>query len=148
MRTLELWRKRRRLRRERKRLDKKHFAVRGKLEGEERRQAIIAYSSAREINRIDLEMVETQKINLTALKLGIEVPLQDKEVWVIYQVPIENGTQSKMVYTQEGKRRMWKLIRQERRSNAEFWIKILTPIIAALTGLAGTIIALISILKK
>jgi lipopolysaccharide export LptBFGC system permease protein LptF len=41
-----------------------------------------------------------------------------------------------------------KLIRQERRTNAEWWVKIVTPLLAALISLLGLVVALVTVSRK
>jgi uncharacterized membrane protein YfcA len=47
-----------------------------------------------------------------------------------------------------GKAGVAKLFREERRKNAEWWIKTMGSIIGLLTGLLGALIGVIAFLKK
>ena len=84
---LELWRKKRALRRELRGLEKKHIAVRDKLEDAERHQAIGEYARARDINWVQQAQLKTGKITRAAFKLGIKIPFGNEELWIIKQMP-------------------------------------------------------------
>jgi hypothetical protein len=50
--------------------------------------------------------------------------------------------------TPEGRVLLKRAIRADRRNNLEWWIKMITPILAAATGLLGVLIGLIAVLRK
>lgn len=148
MQTLQEWRERRVLLREIKQLKKSYTAKKDTVQAQGKSQLLSAHMSELVDIKLKLKQLETKQINRRATKLGIKIPTDDKEVWYTQMVSGEDGPEAVAVYSQEGKRRMGRLIRDERRSNVEFWIKILSPIIAALTGLTGAIIGLLAFLKK
>jgi hypothetical protein len=88
-----------------------------------------------------LDAIKTRKLLEKARKMGIEVPAKNSE-WF---------NQQENVYTEEtytmlswdGEAKLRKLIRKQRRENMDWWLKIIT----AFTGLIGTLIGLIAILK-
>lgn len=93
-----------------------------------------------------LAVLESVQLVDKAHKLGIEIP--STESWWEFEYA-EDGIGSYRSYLSElGKVKVAKLIREEKLKNAEQWIKLIAPLISALTGLLGVIIGLIAILSK
>ena len=94
-----------------------------------------------EANR-KLEIAETLLLVPKASRLGIDLQPGDPSIWTTYP------DVSLPMLTSQGLAKLKKKVRDERLSIAEKRAEILAPIIALLTGLAGTIIGIISLLKK
>jgi DNA transposition AAA+ family ATPase len=93
-----------------------------------------------------LAAVESAQLLRRAHKLGIEVP--ETGAWWDYEL-VDGGKGSRQTHLSEfGKVKVAKLIREEKLKNVEQWIKLIAPILTALTGLLGVIIGLIAILRK
>jgi len=89
-----------------------------------------------------IRQIESALLLKEALHLGIEYPTSDQkpEWW--------NNTSDGQWLTHRGQIGLNKLIREERRKNIEWWVKIVTPLIGAAISLIGLIIALITIVRK
>jgi hypothetical protein len=86
--------------------------------------------------------LESAQLLRKAHKLGIEVP--DTNSWWEYEFFDEDRRSRRIHLSEFGKIKVAKLIREERVKNAEQLIKLVAPIIAALTGLVGAIIGLLA----
>jgi hypothetical protein len=86
---------------------------------------------------------KTKRLIAKAEKLGIEIP----DEWWTRPRPEDPFTVKP--YIGDRKRtKLKRLIQDERYKQAKKWTELLAPIIGALTGIIGTIIGLIAILKK
>jgi len=90
-----------------------------------------------------INVLETDKILDKAQSYGIELP-KDKKHWWWDDIDYE-GENFRSYLTDVGKAGVKKLIRDEKRLNVEWWVKIIVSIFAALTGLVGSIIGVLSI---
>lgn len=89
---------------------------------------------------VEIERRKTKSLIRKARNLGIDVPVDDPE-WFLERI-----THNERIYkilSSTGETRLRLLIQKHRRENIEWWLKI----IAALTGLIGTLIGLVAILK-
>jgi hypothetical protein len=93
-----------------------------------------------------INMLETDQILEKAESYGIELP-KDKSRWWWDDIDYE-GENFRSYLTEAGKAGVKKMIRDERRLTVEWWVKIIVGILAALTGLVGSIIGVLSVLKK
>jgi hypothetical protein len=98
----------------------------------------------------ELEVLVTAQLIHQANKHGIDILPE----WVSnpdsegYNYSRKVGT-SYIELTLIGTVKLRNAIRQKRRENIEWWItKVVIPLIAALTGLAGTVIAILALLRK
>ena len=89
-----------------------------------------------------LHRVESELLRIQAHQLGIEYPTENEkpEWWV--------ADQTEPLLSETGLIRLNKLVKEEKRKNKEWWITILASLIGALTGLVGSLIALIAILHE
>mgnify|MGYP003580614802 CR=1 FL=1 len=93
-------------------------------------------------NRVAREQIESGFLLLKAHSLGIEYPTQeDNPKWW-------NSNVADAWLSEHGQIRLNKLIKDERRKNIEWWVKVITPLLGALISLMGLVIALITVLKK
>ena len=60
----------------------------------------------------------------------------------------QEGADGRYYLTSEGKARVSYLIWEVRKQNIEWWVKIIGGTLAGLTGLAGTIIGIIAVLRN
>lgn len=135
------WRARRELKRELVNITRR-YAPRLKAAAEEQREAIEGERDS-EIAApyILLEMLETKRLLRKVSKLGIEHKY-DQTWWA------ENEITEQSWLNNRGHAKLRKLIRDERFSVAEKWVKILVPVLTALISLLGLLVALISISKS
>lgn len=103
------------------------------------------------------ERVETDKLKREALELGIEIPYHKSWWWDDFDRYVDDYNSLEMweyvsdeytYLTDIGKAGVRKLIYDEKFNRRERWVKLITQIIVALTGLGGIIIGIISSLKK
>lgn len=90
-----------------------------------------------------LDRFESEVLTALALKYGVET-LTDSRSW---NDDSEGGMSPEDVtswLTPKGQAKLRASIREQQRKNWEFWIKV----IAALTGLVGSLIGVIAVLKK
>lgn len=109
--------------------------------------------AAKEIERIEAEigLLRTSRFVLTAIRLGIDVLPHTNEWFYTRQVkekPPYGGSRSVSTLTKLGESKLRREIWIERRARWEFWLKVIGLIITGLTGLLGTAIGVIAILKK
>lgn len=50
--------------------------------------------------------------------------------------------------TKTGRLMVANLLKEERKRNIEWWVKIVTPVLAALISLLGLVVALVTVSKK
>lgn len=97
--------------------------------------------------RQELEGLETDEIMAKVYRLGIELPEKRADWWwddLDYMGP----DSFRSYLTPKGKSYVWKLIKDERKKNVEFWIKTIGGFIPMLTALAGTVAAILAVLSK
>lgn len=91
-----------------------------------------------------LEFFESELLLAKAERLGIDLP-ERKDWWSSEDVMNELSPDGVTWWlSQKGRIGVANLIKQERRKDLEWWLKI----IAALTGLGGVLIGIISALKR
>ena len=90
-----------------------------------------------------LEMFESSLLTIEARRLGIEIP--ENSQWGRNRNAESNGHYWLSDFGRTG---VTKLIKEERRKNIEWWIKLITPILSALISLLGLIVALVTVSKK
>jgi hypothetical protein len=128
----DYWRERRRLRREIAAMVRR---------GEEQEAALAERPSALAGPLVIFELLEYERLKRKARRLGIDYQgLSDNRDG--YEIT-EDGQLSG-----EGYARLRKAIRDERLSIAEKWVKILVPLITAIAGLVGVLVALVSLSRK
>ncbi|MEN3325624.1 MAG: hypothetical protein V7638_431 [Acidobacteriota bacterium] len=94
-----------------------------------------------------LAVIDTDRLLLKVRQLGIELP-SGKENWWWDDLDYVGPDDSRSYLTDIGKSAVSKLIREERRKNVEWWVKIIVTLTTALTGLVGALIGVFSLLKK
>jgi lipopolysaccharide export LptBFGC system permease protein LptF len=96
--------------------------------------------------------LETNRLMHKARKLGIQLS-QTPSWWEMdesaepEQMP-DGSYSGKFYLTKIGKVGVSKLIREEKRKNVEWWVKIITPILSAIIALLGLLVGLVSVSKK
>jgi hypothetical protein len=90
-----------------------------------------------------LDYLKTQQLLRKADRLSIDITPEQNPRWWYTQ-----NEEGYPILTKSGQIRVKKLIDDERFARSERWIKLLAPIIAALTGLVGTIIGLLAFLWR
>jgi|GEM_PF-1902701 Predicted oxidoreductase len=91
--------------------------------------------------KIEYDYNETLILLAEAARLGIELP-EGKEGWYYS----ESGYES--LLTGLGQIRARRLLRDERRKNVEWWVRVIGPVLTVLVGLLGLLVALLSLLYK
>jgi hypothetical protein len=86
----------------------------------------------------ELHSVRSRQLVLKAQEVGVELK-PDVDWWLDEYLG---------VLSNKGITMATKLIRSERRQNVEWWVKVCTPLIAALISLLGLIVALVTVSKK
>jgi hypothetical protein len=145
------WVKTRKLKRElaQKRIEVSELQNRLRLEGVSDAEAAVPIVAAvREVERVKAEIGEmrTARLNLKAIRLGIDLPPTE---WLYTRHVQQPGGSSRQVstLTPYGESKLRRNIMIEQRTRREFWLKHIPPIIAALTGVLGTLIGLLAILR-
>ena len=119
-----------------------------RLEGvPEEEAAVSVVAAAREVERLEAEVekIRTGRLILKAIRLGIDPPPTD---WLYTRYVYEpNQTTQVSTLTKLGESKLRRNILIEQRTRLEFWSKFIPPIITAITGLLGTLIGLLAILK-
>jgi hypothetical protein len=82
-----------------------------------------------------------------AEELGIEFP-PGKKSWWFDDLDFKDPDSYRSYLTDAGKAGVAKLIRDERKKNAEWWVKTVVSVITALTGLVGTLIGIFAVLDN
>ncbi len=109
--------------------------------GEEQEAALAERPSALAGPLVQFELLEYERLMRKARRLGIDYQgLSDGRDG--YEIT-EDGQLSG-----EGCARLRKAIRDERLNIAERWVKILVPLITAIAGLVGVLVALVSLSRK
>lgn len=102
----------------------------------------------REIHRGEQELLilESEALFRKAERYAIEIPLTPSWWWddSVSGLPPEDVSR---YLTKVGQVGVKKLIRDERRNNIEWWLKVAGLFITLLTGLLGTLIGVIALLK-
>jgi hypothetical protein len=144
---IKAWLERHALKSKKKRLDKIYLPlIKAKEHGSPEWEEIYTqYLRAISFYEPELRQVTSKRLNRKAIKFGIDIKFD--EWYISHQVFTDNGSYMCTVLTPLGEIKLRRLIRDERRNNIGFWVKILAPIITALTGLAGAIIGLLAIIK-
>lgn len=95
----------------------------------------------------EIEGLETDFLLKRIETLGIELP-KGKSSWWRNDIEYSDFDDVRFYLTSTGKRYVNKLIRDERKKNIEWWIKLVGGLIPMLTALAGTIAAILAVLSK
>lgn len=146
---VKAWIERRALKRKKIRLDAEYLPlIKSHVEGSpEWKEIYTKYLRAISFYEPELKQVTTKRLNLKAIRLGIS-PIEYKDWYSSHRVFTDNGgSYTCTVLTTLGEIKLRRLIRDDRRNTIKFWVKILAPIITALTGLAGAAIGLLTIIK-
>ncbi len=100
-----------------------------------------------------LETLESSLLREKAHRLGIDVPSHtDKPEWWLDDIE-ENELQGAPEYaitrwlSPVGKAVIRRRIREEKRKDKEWWLKVILSVLTALTGVGGVVIGIISLLK-
>lgn len=137
------WKEARSLKREISLLQKQQFRLDPLADQEKKAKLAIRISDRQQ----RLAAIDTDRIFLKVRKLGIELP-SGKDSWWWDDMDYVGPDDSRSYLTNIGKAAVSKLIREERRKNIEWWVKIIVTVITALTGLVGALIGVFSLLKK
>jgi hypothetical protein len=137
------WRERRSLQRGINLLKKEESTFDG-LEDQEKLAKLHIKLSGRELR---LAVIDTDRLLRKVRQLGIELPPK-KDSWWWDDMDYAGPDDYRSYLTDIGKASVSKLIREERRKNIEWWVKIVVTIITALTGLVGSLIGVLSVLNK
>lgn len=143
------WKEKRKLRREIKLLEKERFALdiqKPLFDGVPKPSEISEVNSKLFNRNRELAAIETDQLYRKAQKFGIEFP-KNKHNWWWDDIDHE-GENFRNYLTDIGKASVLRLIREERRKDIEWWVKIIGGVITLLTGLAGSIIGIIAVLKN
>ena len=103
-------------------------------------------------DRLKREAEETSKLTSELLSRGIDLPREGGLWWD--DMDDHGGTIDEIeaatnyYLTDKGKATARRLIREDKRRNVEWWIKIIGSIVALTTGLLGTLIGVLAFLKK
>jgi len=134
------WREGRRYRREIAGIIRR-YKPRLKAADEEDREAILSECDADLLSpMMCLELVEYEVLSRKARRLGIDYKSDGRG--------FGNEITEDGKLLQTGNAKLRKLIHNERLDRAEKWVKVIVPILAALTGLAGALIGVLSVLNK
>ncbi|CAN5363106.1 hypothetical protein BH20ACI1_BH20ACI1_01540 [soil metagenome] len=94
-----------------------------------------------------LDAIDTDRLLKKAQQLGIEIS-PDKKNWWWDDFDDAGADNFRHYLTDIGKAGISKLIKEEKRENIEWWVKMFVAIITALTGLIGSIIGVVAVLRK
>lgn len=109
-------------------------------------------SLARGRRRLELALAtfESDLVMRKARRYAIDVPNQrDRPTW--WATNYDEGMPFEAIsewLTPAGRVGVSKLIREERRRNIEWWVKIITPILGALISLMGLLVALVTVVRR
>jgi hypothetical protein len=135
------WRERRKLKRQLADITRR-YTPRLKAASEENREAIEGERESEMVSPyILLELLETERLLKKVRKLGIDYKY-DQTWWA------ENEITEQSWLNNRGHAKLRKLIRDERFNIAGQWVKILVPVLTALMGLLGLLVALVTVLRK
>lgn len=137
------WRERRSLQREITLLQKEESTLDGLLDQEKLAKLHIKVSG----RQLRLAVIDTDRLLMKVRQLGIELPSK-KDSWWWDDLDYAGPDDYRSYLTDIGKAGVSKLIRDERRKNIEWWVKIIVTVITALTGLVGSLIGVLSVLNK
>ena len=137
------WRERRSLQREINLLEKEESTLDGLADQEKLAKLHIKLSG----RQLRLAVIDTDRLLRKVRQLGIELPSK-KDSWWWDDMDYAGPDDYRSYLTDIGKAGVSKLIREERKKNIEWWIKIVVTIITALTGLVGSLIGVLSVLNK
>jgi hypothetical protein len=138
---LDVWRERRRLKRELAEITRRYSPIL-KAASEEEREAIMNERESEMAGPyILLEMSETDRLLRKVRKLGIDY--KSESTWWVENEITEQSWLSNVAYA-----KLRKLIRDERFNIAEKWVKILVPVLTAVISILGLIVALVSVIKS
>jgi len=94
-----------------------------------------------------LAYFDTRVLLEKATRYGIEVPA-NPAWWNDDAYAQLQGDLVERALTEFGHATLTKLVREERRKNIEWWVKIITPVLAALISVLGLIVALVAVSRK
>lgn len=140
----EEWRKRRILQKEISFLEKKKIKL-GELNNND--DELWELNTQIDKCQQKLNTIDTNRLVNKVNQLGIEIP-SDKENWWWDDLNYVGVDHFRSYLTDVGKAGISKLIREERRKNIQWWVNIIITIFTALTGLIGSIIGVISVLRN
>lgn len=95
-----------------------------------------------------LDILESNCLLAKAERLGVEVSSEKPDWWYPKDFFKNTGVTVGEVLSEKGQDRVHKLIRRERRQDVEWWVKILSPILALIVSALGLILALTSIARR
>lgn len=139
------------LRRQLKRARREVSSVQARLRSagvSDEEAAVPIVAAVREAERIEaeIEKIRTGRLVLKAIRLGIDPPPTD---WLYTRYVYEpNQITSVSTLTKLGESKLRRNILVEQRMRWEFWLKLVPPIVIAATGLLGTLIGVLAILKS
>jgi len=94
---------------------------------------------------LELNGLDTMELYRQARELGIKLPT-DQPTW--WRKDEDEYGQTYSHLSEVGRIGVSKLIREEKFQNAERWIKLITPIVSALTGLLGALIGILAVVFR
>ncbi len=99
----------------------------------------------------NLEIFESDLVVKEVGKKGVEIPSRhDKPTWheddQDEDAPIPEYAVTRWL-SPTGRIMVRKMIKEERRKNIEWWVKIISPLLASLISLLGLIVALVTVSK-
>ena len=105
------------------------------------------------LERTKKEARETAELEREALRLGIDIPRHASWWWDDSEqfrgVPSDQMEDLVSYYlTKQGRAGVRRLIREEKRKNIEWWLKVVGSVITLITGLVGTLIGLFAVLRN
>lgn len=115
------------------------------LEGDDRTKALLEFHRLSENCTFRIAQIKSARLVRQAIRLGIEIP--DPESYTIGYVKEERQTTQCAYLDTIQLRKLKRSILIERRATWEFWLKVIVPILTAVTGAVGVIIGLVAILK-
>lgn len=137
------WKERRSLQREINLLQREESTLHGLVDQEKLAKLHIKISGRQQ----RLAVIDTDRLLRQVRELGIELPTK-KESWWEDDLDYVGPADCSSWLTGIGKAGVSKLIREERRKNIEWWVKIVVTVVTALTGLVGTLIGVLSVLNN
>lgn len=131
------WRKKRNLRNQIDKVERQYLATFDTNNEDERSLFFQAVDEDTWDLRRKLSWLEEKPIRRTAQRLAIDI----QKEWL--------GTdEEENRLSSTGRVKLCLLIRQKRRENIEWWVKLFTPIITVLTGLLAALVALLAFLGR
>ncbi|HYY57548.1 MAG TPA: hypothetical protein VE842_09450 [Pyrinomonadaceae bacterium] len=110
----------------------------------------VRFKLQRELNyaKFQLDALDTRVLLRKAQRLGLEIPMTTSWWWNDNEDGSLPPEAVSHYLTDIGKAGARKLIKDERRKNVEWWVKIIVPVLTAIISLFGLIVALVTVSRK